>query len=173
MDLFDTLRQRYSVREYDTRAEVSEGEVRQLLEAAVEAPSAGNCQPWHFVVVRDDAARRGLSEAAYGQAFLTEAPVVIAVCAVAARSAGRYGARGVSLYCLQDTAAATEHILLAATAMGLGTCWVGAFDEAAAAGALALTDDLRPVALISVGHPAAPSSRHTTRLSLDEVVSYK
>jgi nitroreductase len=99
--------------------------------------------------------------------------VVIAVCADPDRSAARYGKRGTNLYCLQDTAAATEHILLAATALGLGGCWVGAFDEAAAARALALPEHLRPVALVSIGYAAVPASRTTDRRSLDEVATFK
>jgi nitroreductase len=172
MDFWQLVHQRHSVRRYDPNVDVSPKQVRRILEAAVASPSAGNRQPWHLVVVRDQALRQGLVRAAYGQGFLAQAPVVIAVCCDPARSAERYGQRGSSLYCLQDTAALTEHILLAATALGLGSCWVGAFDEAAAARVLALPGHLRPVALIPIGHPAAPSSRRTTRRSLDKVVTY-
>jgi nitroreductase len=153
--------------------DVSPEQMRRILEAAIVSPSAGNCQPWHLVVVRDQAVRRGLAQAAYGQGFLAQAPVVIAVCCDPARSAQRYGKRGSSLYCLQDTAALTEQVLLAATALELGSCWVGAFDEVAAARVLALPEGLRPVALVSIGHPAGPSSRRTTRRPLDEVVTYR
>jgi nitroreductase len=173
MDFWTLIRQRYSVRHYDPEREVSSAQVRRILEAAIESPSAGNRQPWHFVVARDLALRQGLVRAAYGQGFLAQAPVVIAVCADPDRSAARYGKRGTNLYCLQDTAAATEHILLAATALGLGGCWVGAFDEAAAARALALPEHLRPVALVSIGYAAVPASRTTDRRSLDEVATFK
>jgi nitroreductase len=171
MDFWQLVRQRHSVRWYDPNVDVSPKQVRSILEAAVASPSAGNCQPWHLVVVRDQTLRQRLVRAAYGQEFLAQAPVVIAVCCDPARSAARYGARGSSLYCLQDTAALTEHILLASTALGLGSCWVGAFDETAAARVLALPRHLRPVALVSIGHPAAPSSQRTARRPLDEVVT--
>lgn len=171
MGFWELIRQRHSVREYDSRMDVSPEQVKRILGAAIKAPSAGNCQPWHFIVVRDRVTREGLAQAAYGQGFLAQAPVVIAVCCDPQRSAERYGKRGSDLYCLQDTAAATEHILLAATALGLGSCWVGAFDEAAAARVLALPEHLRPVALVPIGHPAAPSSRRTPRRPLDEVVT--
>jgi nitroreductase len=173
MDFWELIRRRHSVRTYDPDADVSPEQVTQILQAAIEAPSAGNCQPWHFIVVRDRALRRGLAQAAYGQEFLAQAPVVIVVCCDPARSAERYGERGSSLYCLQDTAAASEHILLAATALGLGSCWVGAFDESAAAQVLSLPTHLRPVALISIGHVFAPSPRHTSRRPLAEVVEYR
>ena len=138
---------------------------------AIRAPSAGNCQPWHFVVVRSERTKGQLAEAAYSQWFVAEAPVVIVVCADPDRSARRYGSRGAQLYCLQDTAAATENILLAVTALDLGACWVGAFDERAASKALGLPTNLRPVAIVPIGYPAAHPYR-TSRRSLREVVTF-
>jgi nitroreductase len=129
-------------------------------------------QPWHFVIVRSPRIKQALASAAYGQRFVTQAPVVIVVCADPERSAARYGSRGRDLYCLQDTAAATEHILLAATALGLGTCWVGAFDEAVAARALALPADLRPVAIVPVGQPSTEPEASAARRPLSEVTSF-
>ena len=127
--------------------------VEQLLEAAVHAPSAGNLQPWEFYVVWGKEQRVALAGAALGQTFVAEAPVVIVVCAVPARAAERYGQRGLDLYCIQDTAAAVQNILLTATAHGLGTCWVGAFNEEAVRRSLNLAEGRRPVAIIPVGYP--------------------
>ncbi len=171
MDLWDAIDNRHSVRRFGP-GEVSASTVQKILEAAVRAPSAGNRQPWHFVVIRDRELKQALAAAANGQAFLVEAPVVIVVCADPDRSASRFGARGQELYCLQDTAAATEHILLAATAVGLGTCWVGAFDEQAAAGALNLPGHLRAVAMVPIGQPLEDGGRGTSRRPLSEVVSF-
>lgn len=134
---------------------LADGEVETLLEAARWAPSAGNLQPWRLIVVRSPQLRGELAAAAFGQEFVAAAPVVIVVCAVAAESARRYGDRGETLYCLQDTAAAVENILLAATALGLGSCWVGAFSEEEAARCLRLPTGWRPVAMVPVGRPAA------------------
>jgi nitroreductase len=168
MDLWEVIERRRSVRAFQG-SDVSVSTVQKILEAAVRAPSAGNRQPWHFVVVRRKAVKEALAQAASGQDLLAEAPVVIVVCADAERSATRYGSRGRSLYCLQDTAAATEHILLAATALGLGSCWVGAFDEGAAARALDLPAQLRPVAMVPIGQAASESTGRTARRSLAEV----
>nr|MBC7244081.1 nitroreductase family protein [Chloroflexota bacterium] len=170
MDLWTVIARRCSIRRF-TSEEVSASTVQKILEAAIRAPSAGNRQPWHFVVVRRAAVKEALAQAAYGQDFVAEAPVVIVVCAEPERSALRYGARGRDLYCLQDTAAATEHILLAATALGLGCCWVGAFDEKAAARALALPSQFRPIAMVPIGQAAEPMAR-TPRRPLSEVTSY-
>jgi nitroreductase len=120
-------------------------------------------------VVRNPDLKTELAKAAFGQLWLAEAPVVIGVCAVPARTIPRYGKRGRDLYCIQDTAAATEHILLAVTALGLGACWVGAFDEHAAATVLDLPEELRLLAMVPIGYPAQPSSRVTSRRSVSEV----
>jgi nitroreductase len=171
MDLWTTIDRRHSVRGFRS-TEVSLSSVQKILAAAVRAPSAGNRQPWHFIVVRGQEVKVALAGAAYGQGFVTEAPVVIVVCAEPERSAMRYGARGRELYCLQDTAAATEHILLAAVGLGLGACWVGAFDEAAAARALALPSTLRPVAIVPIGQPVVETEGRTSRRPLSEVTSF-
>jgi nitroreductase len=172
MNFWEVIENRYSVRNFDPGVDVPAETVERLLEAAIRAPSAGNRQPWHFYVVRDPELRQGLVAAALGQTFIAQAPVAIVVCADAEQSAGRYGQRGRELYCLQDTAAAIEHILLAAVALGLGGCWVGAFDERRAAGVLNLPQRHRPVAILPIGKPARQLTRHTSRQPLQDVVSY-
>lgn len=141
-----------------------------LLECLRWAPSAGNMQPWRFYVVKDAARKQGLVQAAFGQKFIGDAPVVIVVCAVPEESSARYGQRGATLYCLQDTAAAVQNLLLAATALGYGTCWIGAFDESAAAKALNLPPGQRPVAMVPVGRPARLGGRTDRRPRAEIVV---
>lgn len=171
MEFWDVIQARRSVRQFRQDKPVKEAQVQRLLEAAISAPSAGNRQPWHFYVVRSQAVKDGLARAAFNQAFVAEAPVVIVVCADAARSSARYGSRGRDLYCIQDTAIATTHILLAAVDMGLGACWVGAFDEDEAATALRLPTVLRPVAIVPIGYPVKEGGARTPRRPLDEVVT--
>lgn len=171
MDLFETIKNRRSVRAF-TQEDVSEEEVKKLIDAARWAPSAGNIQPWEFIIVRKPEIKRGLSIAALHQIFIEEAPVVIVVCANRIRSGRVYGARGTNLYCLQDTAAATQNMLLAAYALKLATCWVGAFKEEEAKKTLNLPDRVRPVAIISVGHSAKrPTTR--SRRPLSKIVHYE
>ena len=171
MDFWQVIEERRSVRDFDPRCDVPPDVVERILAAAIRAPSAGNCQPLHFVVVRNKQTKDVLTEAAYGQWFIADAPVVIVVCVDPGRSTWRYGDRGARLYCLQDTAAATEHILLAVTALGLGACWVGAFDEKAASQALGLPANLRPVAIVPIGYPIAHHHR-ASRRGLTEVVTF-
>jgi len=153
LDVFRAIKTRRSIRAF-TDKRVTDREVKKLIEAARWAPSAGNIQPWEFIIVRDPKVKHGLCEAALNQTFIEEASVVMVVCADPTRSSRRYGSRGINLYCLQDTAAATQNILLTAHAMGLAACWVGAFDEDAAKRALDVVGELRPVAIIPIGHPA-------------------
>ena len=171
LELFEAIKLRRSTRGF-TSEEVSDREVERLIEAARWAPSAGNIQPWHFVVVRRAEIKRKLAEAALDQYFIQEAPVVIVVCADEKRSGLGYGSRGVNLYCIQDTAAAIENILLAACAFGLGACWVGAFREYEVRDALNVPRGVRPVAIIPVGRPAeTPRPRY--KRPLKEVVHYE
>ena len=172
MDFWQVLHSRHAVRDFAPGRDVPAERVADLLRAAVEAPSAGNLQSWHFYVVRRPAVRAALAEAALGQSFVADAPVVIVVCADPERSATRYRERGRRLYTYQDTAAATENLLLAATALGLGACWVGAFDEEAARQALGAPRRLVPVAMVPIGYPAVPGARETERRPLEEVTTY-
>jgi len=171
MDLFEAIEARRSIRRFDPAVDIPPETVERLLNAAILAENAGNRQPWHFYVVRDPGLREGLMAAAHGQGFIGQAPVAIVVCADADKSGGRYGQRGRELYCLQDTAAAVDHILLAAVALGLGSCWVGAFDEGEAARVLGLPDNHRPVAILPIGKPAEAPGRRP-RQALGEVVTY-
>lgn len=171
MEFWDVIHARRSVRQFRQDKPVKEAQVEKLLEAAIRAPSAGNRQPWHFYVVWSQDVKDGLAAAAFDQTFVAEAPVVIVVCADAARSAARYGSRGRDLYCIQDTAIAATHIMLAAVDMGLGVCWVGAFDEEQAAAVLRLPAMLRPVAILPIGYPAKEGGARTPRRSMQEVVT--
>ncbi len=153
MELFEAIRGRRSVRKFLPEP-VQEEDLRRILEAGIWAPSAGNLQSWEFVVVKDPRRKRALAEAAYGQYFLAQAPVVLVVCSDRARSASEYGRRGWELYSIQDAAAATQNILLAAHALGYGSCWVGAFDESEVSRILGLPESVRPLAIVPIGVPA-------------------
>ena len=168
-DVIDAIRERRSVRRFEPK-EVPDATIGRILECARLTPSAGNRQPWLFLVVYQEDKRNQLAAAAGAQDFVAEAPVAIVVCADIPRSAERYGQRGATLYCIQDTAAAVQNILLAATAFGLGSCWVGAFDEEAVARMFDLDISRhRPVAIIPIGYAAEnPSPR--PRRPIEEIV---
>lgn len=165
MDVFEAIKNRRSIRVFQKK-NVSEEKIETIIDAGSHAPSAGNIQPWEFVVVTDPEVKHQLAIAALNQSFVESASVVIVVCADEARSSQRYGSRGANLYCIQDTAAAVQNMLLAAHALGLGTCWVGAFREDMARKALSTPSHVRPVALVPIGYSAkSPSPRRRRPIS--------
>lgn len=167
MTLFETIQTRQSIREFQDRA-VEEDKLQAILSAANHAPSAGNCQACQIMLVRDRPLRNALAEAALGQEFVARAPVVLVFCAALAR-ATKYGERGRSLYALQDASVAAAYAQLAATAEGLGTCWVGAFDERVVVQGLQLNPNLRPIVLLPLGY-SATTPPPTPRRPLAELV---
>ncbi|HEX9862927.1 MAG TPA: nitroreductase family protein [Candidatus Bathyarchaeia archaeon] len=170
MELNETIKGRRSIRAYKPQ-DVPEKVVEKLIEAASYAPSAGNIQPWRFVVARNPDVKKKLAHAA-DQAFIEEAPVVIVVCANEKRAEMGYGSRGKTLYCIQDTAAATQNIHLTAYSLGLGTCWIGAFNEDQAKKAVNAPEEMRPVAIIPVGYAdEAPLQRN--RRPLNQIMRYE
>jgi len=171
MDVLEAVKGRRSIRVFKNQ-DVPTEIVEKLIDAARRAPSAGNIQPWEFIVVRKPEIKRRLVEAALDQVFIEEAPVVIVVCANEVRSSQGYGVRGETLYCIQDTAAAIQNIHLTAYSFGLGSCWVGAFREEEARKILKIPHGIRPVAIIPVGYPAeVPTAR--SRRPLSQIVHYE
>jgi nitroreductase len=171
-DFFKTVRYRHSVRRYQPDMPVEEEKLHAILETAIAAPSAGDLQAYHVVAVRDRDLRKALSRAAHDQGFVAEAPVTLVFCAEGERSAREYGERGRALYALQDATIAAAYAQLAVVAAGLGSTWVGFFEEDEVRRLLALPEGLRPVALLCVGYPAE-LPEVTPRRRLDELVTYK
>lgn len=162
MQFSEVLAKRRSVRHFSGSRPVDDAEITQILEAGALAPSAGNIQPWRFTVVKTDAAREQLNDA-LGQRWVASAPVLIVVSVDPRPSTARYGERGTMLYCIQDSAAAVENMLLKAVDLGLASCWIGAFDEAKVARAIGLTPPITPVAILPVGHSAQASGPQPRR----------
>ena len=150
MEILECILTRQSIRMYDKK-DIPNELIGQILEAGVHAPSAGNMQPWEFIVVKDKKIKKEIADAALRQRHVDESPVLIVVLADAEKSGLRYSERGKTLYCFQDTAAAIENMLLAAKALGLGGCWVGAFEEEKVKSILRIPAKLRPVAILSIG----------------------
>lgn len=167
--ILEFIKERCSVRDFQNKP-LSEKIINKLLTAAQNAPSAGNLQPWKFFVITHPDLKKDLAQAAF-QGFINKAPLVIVVCALPERSAARYGERGRNLYCLQDTAAAVQNILLTATSLGLGSCWVGAFSETEVSKILHLSAEIRPVALIPLGYPQT-EPQPTKRIPLEKITQY-
>jgi nitroreductase len=142
--------------------------IERVLDAARWAPSAVNLQPWHFVVVTQAERRAALAESAaiagvVVMPHVAQAPVLIALCGDERRS----------LWYVHDCCLASQNLMLAATALGLGTCWIGAFDEGKAREVLGLPEGMRVVGLITLGYPLRDRRTSTPRLPLDSIVHWE
>jgi nitroreductase len=170
MDFFDVVAKRRSVRAYLDK-EVEEDKLQKILEAGNAAPSAGDLQSYEIVAIKDKQERKALSHAARNKSFLVQAPVDLVLIANQKRSAERYGDRGVKLYSVQDATIAASYIQLASTALGLSTCWVGAFDDKAVAKVVGadIDEGLVPVAIIPLGY-ADESPTASPRRKLSDLV---
>ncbi|MGC9048959.1 MAG: nitroreductase family protein [Patescibacteria group bacterium] len=152
MEFQEVLKKRHCLRKFDPESKVPDELIEKLIEAGHSGPSAGNLHPEDFIIIHDQETKEKLAEAALGQMFVAEAPVVIVVIADVEKTASCYGERGRNLYVIQDAAAATENIFLTATDLGLGMCWVGAFDEKQVQKILQLKPEQRPLAILPVGY---------------------
>jgi nitroreductase len=164
MDFYQVLKIRRSIRKYKSTP-VEPDKLDRILEAVRIAPSAANCQPWHFIVITDAAVRRSLAKA-YPRDWFAAAPVVICACAEPEEAWVRMDKKN---YADVDVTIAFEHLVLAAAAEGLATCWIAAFDPAELRKALGLPNGIEPLAITPVGYPdEAP--RAFVRKPLSEIV---
>ena len=153
MDYFEVIKERRSVRAFQP-TEVDEVLLQRILQAAACAPSAGNLQAYEIYLVRSLELRQKLVQAALNQGFVAQAPVALVFCVHPQRSSPRYHQRGTRLYAPQDAAIACTFAMLAATALGLGTVWVGAFNDDAVHQVIGAPPGIMPVAILSIGYPA-------------------
>jgi nitroreductase len=167
MDVFEAVQERKSVRAY-TEEPVQREKLEKILEAGRLAPSAGNIEPWHFVVVTDSEKRKILSKGRYAK-FLNQAPVVLVACGDREASPNWYAI---------DVSLAVENMVLTAQAEGLGTCCVGSFDEAKVKQTINAPDNYEVIMMLAVGYPkgkldVASKFLHLMRprKSLSDVVS--
>jgi nitroreductase len=162
MEFLELISKRYSVRAYQVRP-VEEDKIQKILEAARLAPTAANFQPFRLIVIsthgREDDLRR-----IYSREWFVKAPLVIAGCAIRSEAWKRMDGKN---YGEIDVTIAMDHLILAATDLGLGTCWIAAFNPQAARDVLSLPDDWEPVAFTPLGYPAdRPKPKRRKDLSL-------
>ena len=170
MDLIEGLKSRRSIRRFKPEL-ISDDILWKILSLANTAPSAGNLQARDFIVIRDGDVKEKLAIAAFNQKFVREAPIVIVVCGNPERSSRGYGKRGEKLYSIQDADAAVMHILLAAHALDMGTCWVGAFDDEEVRSVLDIPEHICPIALIPMGYPEK-FPENTNRVNIEKLVHF-
>lgn len=159
---------RYSVRKYKSD-DVSDELITELIEAARLAPSANNKQPWKFIVVRDYQKRKRIGEPTTWAKFIMDAPVLIVGCITSQnfKMGGWYDSS------ILDIGIAMEHIALQATHLGLGTCWIGDFNEKLVKEVLEIPENIRVAALLTVGYPLEERIPEKKRKPLSEILSYE
>lgn len=150
MEFYDVIKKRRSIRKYK-KEKIPDDVLKRILDAGRIAPSAKNIQPWKFIVIRDEKIKKKVAEACKNQIWMADADVIICGCADEKIAYGKMGGY-MSSFSI-DLAIAIDHIILAAANEGLGTCWIGAFDEKEVKNVLGIPDDIRVVALTPIGYP--------------------
>lgn len=170
MAISEIIKKRRSIRNFKSK-EISKSVEKKLIDALIWAPSAGNLQSRKFYFVRDQKKKEALAKAALSQNFISVAPLVVVGCADLSIQK-HYGQRGKEVFAICDVAVAIENMMLEAHEIGLGTCWVGAFDEKGVSSALDISNSLRPIAIIPIGYPdnVPPAS---DRKREDEIIIHK
>ncbi len=165
MDVFTAIENRRSIRKYQTK-DVEQDKIDRIIESARIAPSAANRQEWKFIVVKEQSTRDKLVDACNGQSFVAQAPVFIAACSTESEKVMPCGQYAYTV----DLSIALSFMILEATELGLGTCWLGAFDEVKVKSILKIPEEIRLVGLTTVGYPDEnPGPR--PRKSMEEVLS--
>ena len=170
MDVLKAVLERRSIRHF-LKKDIPDEIIDKLIEALIWAPSAGNLQSRKFYFVKDAKLKQEIARAAFGQNFIAEEPLTIVAC-TDNKISKRYGDRGAHLYSIQDVSVSIMALMLVAHEAGLGTVWVGAFDEWQVFEILKMPDNLRPVAIVPVGYPARIPSP-TPRVSKKEAVEFR
>jgi nitroreductase len=169
MEFLELVKQRYSVRAYKSTP-IEDEKLQGVLEAARLAPTASNRQPFQLIVIHTKGREEELRRI-YSPPWFVEAPIVVCICGISSQSWVRRDRKN---YRDVDVAIAMDHLILAATDLGLGTCWVGAFDPEETRRVLGLPEDVEPILFTPLGYPDdQPGHRHKSRKSIDELVRYE
>lgn len=167
MDFLDLVKSRYSVRAYKNQ-DVEDEKLEKILEAARFAPTAVNYQPFKLIIIHTEGREEDLRQI-YQAEWFYEAPVIICVCCEPQKAWVRKDGKN---FAHVDASIVMDHIILAATSLGLGTCWIGAFDAEAAREILKLPDGVEPLVFTPIGYPADEKGEKK-RKELSELVKYE
>ncbi|MCM8817927.1 MAG: nitroreductase family protein [Candidatus Omnitrophica bacterium] len=172
MDFYEVIRTRRSVREYK-KDQIPEEVLKKVLDSARIAPSGSNRQPWKFILIKDTERKKKMVELCEGQEFVAQAPVLIVACG---KNIHYNRGKWMGDYSMiVDVAIAVDHLTLSARAEGLGTCWIGSFDNEGIKKFLNIPEDVNVVALTPLGYPKDPNVFKETknRKKLEEIICYE
>jgi nitroreductase len=171
MDFLDVIKKRWMCREY-LKKDVPEETIERILDIGSHFPSAGHTQPQEFIVIHHQEVKEALGNAALGQMFIAEAPVVIVVVSDTRRSAAQYGNRGIHFYSIIDGAFAAMLLLLAVVNEGLGTVFVAAFHDEQVQKVLGLPKEVRAIGILPIGY-CAQRAEKLSRRSKQAIIHYE
>lgn len=172
MEFTELLYKRKSIRDF-TDQNVTDDQIKLLLESATRAPNACNYQSWYFYAVANKEMINAFYPEIYSGKWITAAPLIIVVCTDGDKLENKFGGRGSQLFAVQDTAAAINNILLQAANIGLGGCWIGAYNDDKCRELLNIKDNHRPVALLPIGVPKSDPAPRERRLLNDVITIIK
>ncbi|MFP3950661.1 MAG: nitroreductase family protein [Candidatus Bathyarchaeia archaeon] len=158
MEVIEAIRTRRSIRKYESKP-IPDEDLKKILEAAQLAPSAGNKQPWRFVVVRDQERKDKLGRIARNQTWISDASIIIAALAMDKKSPQVY-----ERWAERDVMIAVEHMVLSAWSLGYGTCWIGAFTEEEVKDLLDIPEEMTVINLLPIGIPVESPAEKTRKL---------
>ncbi len=167
MDIFDAILNRRSIRKYYKDHPLEFDKIIAVMEAGAHAPNAGGLQAWKFVVVLEDDIIEEIASYCGGQDWIHTAPCVVALCSDLKTNKDYYGDSG-DMYAFQNTASAAENMMLTAYGLGLGSCWVGAFDREQITEILKVPDRYRIEVLITIGYP----DEHPLQKEINDLSSF-
>ncbi len=168
MDFLDVIKKRRSVRDFKFDP-IPDEILFKIIESARLAPSSDNLQPWKFIIVKEKERREKIAEFCMGQSFVGDAPVIIVACGLPTPS--RIG--GYTSSTLVDVSIACEHIVLSVENEGLGTCWIGAFDNKKLKRYLSIPEEVQIVGVFPIGYPLREKEWETPRKKMEEIVSFE
>lgn len=170
MELDECIAKRRSVRKFSTK-EIPKDMLAKIIKAGTEAPTAGNLQDWRFIVISDDAQKKKVAAACEEQEWVADAGIIIVVCTDIRDIERFYGSHGKEVYSIQDASAAAENMVLKATDLGLGSCWIGAFDDARMKEILTLPGFVNPQVVLVFGY-STEKLMEKSHFNVEDVVHF-
>nr|MDO8081086.1 nitroreductase family protein [Candidatus Freyarchaeota archaeon] len=171
MDIFEAIKNRRSIRDYNSSKRVPKDSIEKIIEAARWAPSAGNQQPIEVVVVSEKEKRDKLAAASGNAPYLKDSPVALVVCVNHKKYAKGYD-RAISFFMPMDASAAMQNMMLAAYALGLGTCWDSVLNKSVIRELLNIPEHVEPFSILALGYPSKIPEKPPTRRKLEEMIHW-
>jgi nitroreductase len=169
METLEAIKKRRTIRKFDSK-EISDKDLRTILDAGNSSPCAGRLPNWRFIVVKSNSEINKIVKATFNQDWINTSKIILIICSDSEILAP-YGNRGEQIYSYQNTAACIENILLAATDLGIGSAWVGAFDDRLVSEILSIPEKIQVHAIVGLGYPKE-DPKETGRPNLSDITYF-